>query len=242
MATVLVSSRCSAFPARRCAVAATTAAARRPTSAIATPVSTVTRKGTGNDSTAGRRTGWAGAAVAGGALLFWEGRRHYIRSDREEISARYRDTGAESRFPFYGRDSGYEVDYMIELGLDHGDVCQVRYDLARLHASHAAVAALFRWRRSAAAGGGGSDADDVFDEVATVEVNSGRRYCRHPARPTAGAPWRLWWPHSEPTELTPYSDWLAWNGLGEMRVVPLVTPPEGPASAGPPRLANFVVR
>ena len=39
------------------------------------------------------------------------------------------ETGSETRFPFYGRDYGYEVDYMLELGLQPGDRCSASYRL-----------------------------------------------------------------------------------------------------------------
>uniref|UniRef100_A0A7S4SVQ7 Uncharacterized protein n=1 Tax=Alexandrium monilatum TaxID=311494 RepID=A0A7S4SVQ7_9DINO len=171
----------------------------------------------------------AGAAGATALLAWWESRRWSLLQAHEDIRARYRDSGAETRLPFYGRDHGYEVDYMMELGLETGDVCRVTYCLAALHAPHAAAAALERWRRERA---GVPEAQPPCDEEAVVEVRDGQRWCRHPPRP--GPCWAPWWPGREPGATTRYSDWLAWPGLAEVRVYP--------ASAKGRQSASFNVR
>eukprot|EP00913_Durusdinium_trenchii_P013568 g12738.t1 len=53
------------------------------------------------------------AAVSSVAVLStcWEVRRHQALSKYEEMKRRYVETGSEMRFPFYGRDFGYEVGF-----------------------------------------------------------------------------------------------------------------------------------
>eukprot|EP00747_Dinoflagellata_sp_TGD_P187399 gnl/TRDRNA2_/TRDRNA2_45037_c0_seq1.p1 gnl/TRDRNA2_/TRDRNA2_45037_c0~~gnl/TRDRNA2_/TRDRNA2_45037_c0_seq1.p1 ORF type:complete len:190 (-),score=23.06 gnl/TRDRNA2_/TRDRNA2_45037_c0_seq1:59-628(-) len=143
-------------------------------------------------------------------LGFWEGRRLNLLGKYEEVRQRYRESGGESRFPFYGRDFGYDVDYMIELGLDAGDKCQARFKPEVLHAHHAAALIAWRWRVG--------DNHSLWDEEATVEIVDGRRHCRHSPRPAAW--WVPWWPGSTPETLTPYSEWLAWPAISEVVVLP----------------------
>ena len=58
--------------------------------------------------------------ATGVAVALWELRRKQVLSRYEEMKRRYVETGSETRFPFYGRDFGYEVDYMLELQLQAG--------------------------------------------------------------------------------------------------------------------------
>lgn len=135
-----------------------------------------------------------------------------------EMKRRYSETGSETRFPFYGRDFGYEVDYMLELQLQPGDRCLASYSLEALPVTHAAVLTWKRTTRSFATGSYGSNRsngsnDYDIDEEAVIEVVNGQRYCRHPSRP--GSWWQPWWCGEH---LTRYSDWLAWPPLKEVRV------------------------
>ena len=148
-----------------------------------------------------------GLAALGGATVAtiscWELRRSQGLARYAEMKRRYVETGSETRFPFYGRDSGYEVDYMLELQLQAGDHCHASYSIEALPVTHAAV---LTWRRYCR-----QFPDD--DEEAVVEVVDGQRYCRHPMRPG-----RWWEPWRQGEGLTRYSDWLAWPPLKEVRV------------------------
>lgn len=66
-----------------------------------------------------------------------------MKQSLKEMRRRYVETGSETRFPFYGKDYGYEaeaqfwagfpeVDYMLELGLQSGDRCSASYRLEAL--------------------------------------------------------------------------------------------------------------
>merc|ERR1712196_46176 len=118
---------------------------------------------------------------------------------------RYCESGAESRFPFYGKDDGYEVDYFVEVGLEPGSICQATYDVSTLAPPLAAAVLFYRWKL-----------ERPWDEEATVELKFGQRHCRHPPRPDAW--WRFWSPAAAADQLTPYADWLAWPGISEMKV------------------------
>mmetsp|Transcript_29650 Transcript_29650/g.66790 ORF Transcript_29650/g.66790 Transcript_29650/m.66790 type:complete len:173 (+) Transcript_29650:51-569(+) len=151
------------------------------------------------------RCGLTALASGTGVVTCWEVRRQQLLAKVEAARTRYRDTGSETRFPFYGRDFGYEVDYLLELGLQPGDQCHATYNLPALPLTHALAVAVQRWM---------SKAD--CDEEALIELAAGQRHCRHPARP--GLWWRPWWPGSERKTLTRYCDWLAWPVLGEVRI------------------------
>merc|ERR1712217_175366 len=106
---------------------------------------------------------------------------------------------------------------MIELGLDHGDLCQATYRLGVLHFPNALAIWLRRWSRRNEV-----DSDSpVWDEEASIEVIDGRRMCVYPPRPeTLALPW--WLSSSPPPRVVAsYSDWLAWPGLDEVKVVTL---------------------
>eukprot|EP00435_Cladocopium_sp_Y103_P043966 s1417_g12.t1 len=146
------------------------------------------------------------ALGAGAAVSCWELRRSQGLARYREMKRRYSETGSETRFPFYGRDFGYEVDYMLELQLQAGDRCHASYSLEALPLTHAAV---LIWKRKFATG---SKRKEGIDEEAVIEVVDGQRYCRHPSRPGSWwQPWP-WWPSES---LTRYSDWLAWPPLKE---------------------------
>ena len=159
---------------------------------------------------------WGLAAfVACGAGVSWELRRSQGLARYREMKRRYSETGSETRFPFYGRDFGYEVDYMLELQLQPGDRCLASYSLEALPLTHAAI---LTWKRSMRRFSGsygpyGSNPSNDIDEEAVIEVVNGQRYCRHPSRP--GFWWQPWWCGES---LTRYSDWLAWPPLKEVRV------------------------
>ncbi|OLQ04518.1 hypothetical protein AK812_SmicGene12354 [Symbiodinium microadriaticum] len=87
-------------------------------------------------------------------------RRQQLLAEVEAARVRYRDTGSETRFPFYGRDFGYEVDYMLELGLQPGDRCFAEYRLQALPFTHACAVAL---RRRSAAHSGKYRCDEACD-------------------------------------------------------------------------------
>lgn len=153
-------------------------------------------------ATASVKCSLAALGAAAAAVTGWELRRNQGLAKYREMRRRYVETGSETRFPFYGRDFGYEVDYMLELQLQPGDRCQASYSLEALPMTHAAVLAWNRWSEP-----------DSADEEAMIELVDGQRYCRHPTRP--GFWWQPWWRESE---LTRYSDWLAWPPLQEVRV------------------------
>lgn len=149
--------------------------------------------------------------ATGVAVALWELRRKQVLSRYEEMKRRYVETGSETRFPFYGRDFGYEVDYMLELQLQAGDRCLAAYSIEVLPLTHAAV---LMWQRKVLV--------STVDEEAVIEVINGQRFCRHPKRP--GFWWQPWW--FDEGSLTRYSDWLAWPPVKEVRVcrsVPLTT-------------------
>ncbi len=149
--------------------------------------------------------------ATGVAVALWELRRKQVLSRYEEMKRRYVETGSETRFPFYGRDFGYEVDYMLELQLQDGDRCFATYSIEVLPLTHAAV---LMWQRKVLV--------STVDEEAVIEVVNGQRFCRHPKRP--GFWWQPWW--FDEGSLTRYSDWLAWPPVKEVRVcrsVPFTT-------------------
>ncbi|CAE7479433.1 unnamed protein product [Symbiodinium natans] len=157
------------------------------------------------------RCGLVVAATASAAGGCWEVRRKRLWAEMEAARVRYRDTGSETRFPFYGRDWGYEVDYMLELGLQPGDRCFAEYRLEALPLTHACAVAL---RRRLTEPG-----KVRCDEEAVIELVAGQRHCRHGVRP--GPWWAPWRPAVEAKALTRYSDWLAWPVLGEVRILRL---------------------
>ena len=161
---------------------------------------------------------WGLAAFVAFGGVSWELRRSQGLARYREMKRCYSETGSETRFPFYGRDFGYEVDYMLELQLQPGDRCLASYSLEALPVTHAAVLTWKRTTRSFATGSYGSNRsngsnDYDIDEEAVIEVVNGQRYCRHPSRP--GSWWQPWWCGEH---LTRYSDWLAWPPLKEVRV------------------------
>lgn len=160
----------------------------------------------------------AGTGVTAGFVAWWELQRHQLRLKYEDVKRRYRETGAESRFPFYGRDTGYEVDYFIELGLNQGDVCHATYNLRALPLQHAAAAALSRWLHELGTNptNGSSFETHAYDEEAFVEIVDGQRKCRHPPRPVW---WSPWWPGGSKSQISPYSEWLAWQAIQEVHVL-----------------------
>ncbi|CAJ1364584.1 unnamed protein product, partial [Effrenium voratum] len=107
---------------------------------------------------------WGLAACGASALgiSYWEVRRRQLLAQYEAMRVRYVETGSETRFPFYGRDFGYEVDYMIELGLQQGDRCSALYRLEALPVTHALAVVWKRFRSPASA-----------DEEAVVELKDG---------------------------------------------------------------------
>eukprot|EP00445_Apocalathium_hangoei_P005642 CAMPEP_0203863954 /NCGR_PEP_ID=MMETSP0359-20131031/14473_1 /ASSEMBLY_ACC=CAM_ASM_000338 /TAXON_ID=268821 /ORGANISM="Scrippsiella Hangoei, Strain SHTV-5" /LENGTH=192 /DNA_ID=CAMNT_0050781593 /DNA_START=23 /DNA_END=601 /DNA_ORIENTATION=- len=166
------------------------------------------------------RVAVAGAlAASGGGMAWWELRRGALLADFERGRRRYVDSGGESRYPFYGRDHGYEVDYFIELGLEPGDRLFAAYRPSVLCLPHAAT--LLAWRRFR----GATPADHPtchgasrgWDEEGVIEVDSGRRRCRHPERP--GPWWRPWIPGAAAVLSSSYPDWLAWPCVLEVVVV-----------------------
>ena len=58
-------------------------------------------------------SGFALAGVCG----VWEWRRKKILATFNDAKQHYVDSGSDSRYPFYGRSHGYEIDYMIEFGV-----------------------------------------------------------------------------------------------------------------------------
>ena len=88
---------------------------------------------------------WGLAAFVAFGGVSWELRRSQGLARYREMKRRYSETGSETRFPFYGRDFGYEVDYMLELQLQPGDRCLASYSLEALPVTHAAV---LTWKRT----------------------------------------------------------------------------------------------
>eukprot|EP00928_Gymnodinium_smaydae_P014483 TRINITY_DN15314_c0_g1_i2.p1 TRINITY_DN15314_c0_g1~~TRINITY_DN15314_c0_g1_i2.p1 ORF type:complete len:255 (-),score=54.22 TRINITY_DN15314_c0_g1_i2:115-849(-) len=208
-----VVARCQATSASNAAASAASAP-RGPASAAASASPAGTEGGASQRETAGTwplRVGGVLVLVAGAGASWWELRRWQLRQRREEVLERYRESGSESRYPFYGRDHGYEVDYMIELDLQAGDLCHTSFRIETLPLPSALALAAARWRRRS---DGAKDVADWIDEVATIEIKDGRRFCRHPPRPGAS-------PAAGPgvDVLTPYSDWLAWPGVAEVQIL-----------------------
>merc|ERR1711865_529921 len=138
----------------------------------------------------------------------WEIQRwQFLQLDKRRRE-HYCLSGAEGRFPYYGKDTDYEVDYFIEIGLEPKAICYARFHFTALHVPQAAALLAWRWSTSS-----------PYDEEAAVELRLGQKVCRHAARP--GAWWMPWWPGSHSSEVvTPYSDWLAWAAIDEVKVVP----------------------
>eukprot|EP00929_Paragymnodinium_shiwhaense_P074891 TRINITY_DN38306_c0_g1_i1.p3 TRINITY_DN38306_c0_g1~~TRINITY_DN38306_c0_g1_i1.p3 ORF type:complete len:219 (-),score=50.59 TRINITY_DN38306_c0_g1_i1:316-972(-) len=192
-----------------------------------------------------KRASLAGAASAGCAAVWWERRRQGLLQDYEVLLERYRDTGSDSRFPWYGRDWGYEVDYFIELGLDAGDVLRLRYNIAALPPHQAAALAVVRWYRSlggsmatspgsstsgTSVGSGAAAGSAGAGEPMEVVVDCGQKYIRHPPRPPA-AWWMPWWPRSTCSQVSKYCDWLAWHPVVEAWALPRKAALEAEAKA-----------
>ncbi|CAE8602845.1 unnamed protein product, partial [Polarella glacialis] len=103
-------------------------------------------------------------------------RRNHWLSLHEAAREKYQDSGGETRYPFYGRDFGYEVDYMIELGLQPGDRCFAAYRIEALPATHAAATVLRRWLKRGTTGESDASAGSSqlffqqFDEEAIIEM------------------------------------------------------------------------
>ena len=114
------------------------------------------------------RCGLAAVAGASSACACWEFRRQQLLAQTEAARVRYRETGSETRYPFYGRDWGYEVDYMLELGLQPGDRCFAAYRLQALPWTHACAVALRRRLRGSENFG--------CDEEAVIELVAGQRH------------------------------------------------------------------
>eukprot|EP00933_Yihiella_yeosuensis_P043805 TRINITY_DN38785_c0_g1_i1.p1 TRINITY_DN38785_c0_g1~~TRINITY_DN38785_c0_g1_i1.p1 ORF type:complete len:220 (-),score=34.34 TRINITY_DN38785_c0_g1_i1:24-596(-) len=165
-----------------------------------------------------RHVAAATSAIAVGGVAYWEVERWKILQRYEALKVHYHDSGAATRFPFYGRNEHYEIDYMIELGLQQGDQCYARYRLQALPLTN--VIALLMWRRlSGRSSGLVAGSPELCDEEATIEVVDGQRLCRHPARPSFW--WSPWWPGGEASTATKYSEWLAWPGLVEVHIKPI---------------------
>mmetsp|Transcript_43012 Transcript_43012/g.92228 ORF Transcript_43012/g.92228 Transcript_43012/m.92228 type:complete len:181 (-) Transcript_43012:14-556(-) len=163
-----------------------------------------------------RRAAGAAGASMGLGVAFWEYQRQAILMRYEAGKLHYEESGGESRYPFYGRDHGYEVDYMLELELQEGDRILATYRPAALHPWQAAALQYVRWRE-------GRAFDDScrfkgsYDEEAVIEVDSGRRFCRHPPRPDHWS--KPWKPGGDKDRRSFYSDWLAAPYLNEVLVV-----------------------
>eukprot|EP00397_Hematodinium_sp_SG-2012_P068948 GEMP01114952.1.p1 GENE.GEMP01114952.1~~GEMP01114952.1.p1 ORF type:complete len:188 (+),score=30.78 GEMP01114952.1:87-650(+) len=108
-----------------------------------------------------RLVGGATTAVGAGSIGWWEWRRSHLFAKFDETRRQFEEVS--TGVPFYGRRSGYTVDYGIETSLHTGDYLEAIFDYRYLPWHRAARRYLNR-------------RDDGIDEVGIVLLKNSQVY------------------------------------------------------------------